>query len=55
MPSAASVQNGTTSFKKCDRPCLPQAHFRFSQYEGNVATKLPKTVLGTSLHRCRTP
>ncbi len=31
MPAAAMTQKGTTSFMKCDRPCLPQAHFRFSQ------------------------
>ena len=31
MPMAARVQNGTTSFKKWDRPCLPQAHLRLSQ------------------------
>ncbi len=55
MPIAASVQKGTTSFMKCDRPCLPQAHFRLSQYDGNVATTLAKMVLGTSVHRCSTP
>ena len=55
MPTPARVQKGTTSFKRCDRPCLPQAHFRLSQYEGNVATRLPKMVLGTSLQRCNTP
>ena len=31
MPSAAMIQNGTTSFQKCDLPCLPQAHLRLSQ------------------------
>ena len=31
MPTAAMVQKGTTSFKKWDRPCLPQAHLRLSQ------------------------
>ena len=55
MPRAAITQNGTTSFMKWDRPCLPQAHLRLSQYDGKVATTLPKTVLGTSLQRCSTP
>ena len=49
MPAAAMTQKGTTSFRKCERPCLPQAHLRLSQYDGKVATTLPKTVLGTSL------
>ena len=31
MPMADMVQKGTTSFKKWDRPCLPQAHLRLSQ------------------------
>ena len=29
--AAAMTQKGTTSFMKCDRPLLPQAHLRFSQ------------------------
>ncbi len=31
MPAAASAQKGTTSFSRCERPCLPQAHLRLSQ------------------------
>ena len=55
IPISARVQKGTTSFMKCSRPCLPQAHFRLSQYDGKVATTLPKMVLGTSVQRCSTP
>ena len=55
MPRAAMTQNGRTSLTRCDRPPLPQAHLRFNQYEGTVATALPKTVLGTSDHRWSAP
>ena len=31
MPMADSDQNGMISLVRCDRPPLPQTHFRFSQ------------------------
>ena len=55
MPTAATAQNGITSFLRWERPDFPQAQFRLSQYDGKVATALAKMVLGTSVHHWKTP
>ena len=54
-PTMEVAQKGTTSFKRCERPDLPHAHFRFKKYEGTVAAALANRTLGASDQRCRKP
>jgi hypothetical protein len=50
----AKAQNGATSFSTWLRPDLPQAHLRFSSYDGTVAMAVA-AVLDTQALQPNTP
>ena len=54
-PTKDRIQNGATSFQKCDLPLLPQTQRRLSTDEGTVATTLATMLAGTSDITWNTP